>query len=191
MHLHHVICGYSASYKVITGHSAFVNIQDYKIRDKDEKKEKRSSGSKGAKATRSTEAFPVQTRAQSAPPRQQTPSKGRGPQKKPSAPSGPTKTSQPTKKKTTFKTSATGSSSQNVCCFCKGRHAAEHCNDDTIPPETKYDLAFKAELCLQCLRPGHQLMQCRAKLCGKNGCVNKHHEKIHTDKRMLKPKTRS
>ena len=62
-----------------------------------------------------------------------------------------------------------------TCQLCKGPHTTPHC---TIPANDRTAIVLRDKLCLNCLRPGHRVVNCNARgRCAK--CKVKHHTSIH------------
>ncbi|XP_076660453.1 uncharacterized protein LOC143363804 [Halictus rubicundus] len=74
-----------------------------------------------------------------------------------------------------------------TCGICKtGEHAAYQCKKFLeAPVDKKIELARKAELCLNCLKPGHSPDTCYRGRCQK--CHRPHNTRLHRDKNPKQP----
>ena len=76
------------------------------------------------------------------------------------------------------------------CCFDGQPHPSWACKN----PNTSKDplgsrrKAFEAGLCINCLRPGHQLKDCTYPTCPVEKCGKRHHKLLHY--RYAKPRPR-
>ena len=64
------------------------------------------------------------------------------------------------------------------CIFCDGNHFAGKCRKPVKAREA-VDKAKKANVCLNCLKPGHFARDCPQSGCKSAGCKGKHHMKLH------------
>ena len=70
-----------------------------------------------------------------------------------------------------------------TCCFCKGNHPPRYCRANWPHPDQALKLISQARLCLSCLKENHQLKNCQeTKICGRDGCQQKHHPSLHGHK---------
>ena len=71
------------------------------------------------------------------------------------------------------------SKKDNVCVFCRGRHATNTCKNRPAPDDC-YKIAMKNRLCYKCLDGGHFGKTCKA-VCSIAGCSKGHHRFLHRD----------
>ena len=75
----------------------------------------------------------------------------------------------------------TTATTQRPCLVCNGSHRITQCSEFTrSKPAERRDTARRLRLCYACLKPGHQIGECRnARQCGVNGCSHMHHRLLH------------
>ena len=65
------------------------------------------------------------------------------------------------------------------CCFCGQGHPAFKCRSSKPNPKEALAKAKGSKLCIQCLRWGHFIKDCKSKVCPIEGCGKKHHQWLH------------
>lgn len=66
------------------------------------------------------------------------------------------------------------------CPACAEPHTLPNCKKfNDMPHDDRWDLVKKEELCFKCIVSRHRRRNCRAKLCGANGCKRSHHRLLH------------
>ena len=72
----------------------------------------------------------------------------------------------------------------STCLFCDSKdHPIHLCTSTKIKPATALMKAFRAGICLNCLRRGHAHTSCPLPACGLDGCKEKHNKRFHTKKK--------
>ena len=65
--------------------------------------------------------------------------------------------------------------SNNICQLCRGRHRLSECPQFVaISPLERKNILTKYKLCLNCIRPGHDLAHCPSKFACRT-CAKRHH----------------
>ena len=65
------------------------------------------------------------------------------------------------------------------CCFCGQGHPTFKCRTTKPSPKEALAKAKKGKLCIQCLRWGHFIKDCKSKVCTVKGCGKKQHRWLH------------
>lgn len=79
---------------------------------------------------------------------------------------------------TSNKTSAHLTTSKITCSFCKKNHANQHCDYfQKLTVTNRLNETKKYKLCLNCLRPGHFVQDCKSGNC--RTCERKHNTLLH------------
>ena len=69
--------------------------------------------------------------------------------------------------------------SNNICQLCRGKHRLSACPQFiAISPLERKNILIKNKLCLNCIRPGHDLAHCPSKFACRT-CAKRHHTMIH------------
>ena len=68
------------------------------------------------------------------------------------------------------------------CIFCNSKnHWTSKCTADWVKqnPMRAMNMAFRARICVRCLRSGHRANDCKRKMCPVENCGRNHHEILH------------
>ncbi|XP_071053586.1 uncharacterized protein [Onthophagus taurus] len=81
-------------------------------------------------------------------------------------------------------------SNVRVCAICKGEHYIQDCpNFAKLSVQGRIDQVKRLKLCINCLRTGHYLQQCRSSSCKK--CKARHHTLLHLEYNRPEPPSQS
>lgn len=69
------------------------------------------------------------------------------------------------------------------CPACGDQHSLPECKKfQAAAVDQRWEIAKKSRICFRCLRSDHRRGNCKAKLCGHQGCPMAHHKMLHHEK---------